>query len=77
MLRSGAALLTTPAGYEERLSARRYVGATAISQDESKGAQLRFLDQSEAYRFPLETIADIPVVRWKLLETHRRRYVDN
>jgi hypothetical protein len=53
------------------------VGATAISRDESKGAQLRFLELSEAYRFPLKTIADIPVVRWKLLEAHRRRYSDN
>jgi len=77
VLRSGAALLTARSGYEERLITNRYVGATAISRDESKGAQLRFLELSEAYRFPLKTIADIPVVRWKLLEAHRRRYADN
>jgi hemerythrin len=77
VLRSGEALLTTPSGYEERLASNSYVGATAISRDESKGAQLRFLGLSEAYAFPLETISNIPVVRWKLLEAHRRRYVDN
>lgn len=77
VLRSGEAEIATPSGYAENLRAGGYAGATAISRDESKGAQLRFLALSEAYRFPLETIANIPVVRWKLLETHRRRYVDN
>ena len=77
VLRSGEAAISTPSGYAETLRAGGYVGATAISQAESTGAQLRFLALSEAYRFPLDTIANIPVVRWKLLETHRRRYVDN
>ncbi|MFH1044039.1 MAG: cyclic nucleotide-binding domain-containing protein [Pseudomonadota bacterium] len=77
VMRSGEALLTTPSGYTENLSSGSHVGATAISGDESKGTQVRFLGLSEAYRFPLDTIANIPIVRWKLLETHRRRYVDN
>jgi hemerythrin len=77
VLRSGEASIATPSGFSENLRSGGYVGATAISRDESKGAQLRFLTLSEAYRFPLDTIANIPVVRWKLLETHRRRYVDN
>ncbi|MGP1678843.1 MAG: cyclic nucleotide-binding domain-containing protein [Burkholderiales bacterium] len=77
VLRSGEAAIATPSGYAESLHAGGYVGATAISRDESKGAQLRFLELSEAYRFALDAIANIPVVRWKLLETHRRRYVDN
>jgi hemerythrin len=77
VLRSGEASLVTPSGYVETLSRGSYVGATAISGDEAKGAQVRFLGLSEAYRFPLDTIANIPIVRWKLLETHRRRYVDN
>jgi len=27
-------------------------------------------------RLPLAVVIDLPVVRWKLLETHRRRYND-
>ena len=77
VLRSGEAALETPSGYEEKLGPGGYVGATALSGDESAGAQIRFLDLSDVYRFPLDTIASIPVVRWKLLEAHRRRYVDN
>lgn len=77
VIRSGEALLTTPSGYAESFGSGSHVGATAISGDESKGTQVRFLGLSEAYRFPLNTIANIPIVRWKLLETHRRRYVDN
>ncbi|MBE0613197.1 MAG: cyclic nucleotide-binding domain-containing protein [Burkholderiales bacterium] len=77
VLRSGEAAIATPSGYAEGIPVGGYVGATAISRDESKGAQLRFLSLTEAYSFPLDTIANIPVVRWKLLETHRRRYVDN
>jgi hemerythrin len=77
VLRSGAAAIATPSGYAESLGAGSFVGATAISHGESTDAQLRFLALSEAYRFPLDTIANIPVVRWKLLETYRRRYVDN
>jgi len=77
VLHSGKAEIATPSGYVESLGAGGFAGASAISHDESKGAQLRFLALSEAYRFPLDTIANIPVVRWKLLETHRRRYVDN
>jgi hypothetical protein len=41
------------------------------------GASVQFLRPSQAYQFPLDSIANIPVVRWKLLETHLRRYVDN
>ena len=77
VLRSGEAAISTPSGYAESIGTGGYVGATALSRDESKGTQLRFLSLSEAYCFPLDTIANIPVVRWKLLETHRRRYVDN
>lgn len=77
VMRSGEALLATPSGYAENLFSGSHLGATAISGEEPKGTQVRFLGLSEAYRFPLDTIANIPVVRWKLLETHRRRYVDN
>lgn len=77
VMRSGEAVLTTPSEYSEKLVSGSHVGATAISGDESKGTQVQFLVLSEAYRFPLASIANIPMVRWKLLETHRRRYVDN
>jgi hemerythrin len=77
VLRSGEASLVTPTGYEEQLRPGSHVGATAISGDDSGGAQVRFLGLSEAYRFPVDVIGSIPVVRWKLLETHRRRYADN
>ena len=77
LLYSGEAVLTTPSGYTENLGLGGYVGATSISGNETNGAQVRFLRPSRAYQFPLESIANIPVVRWKLLETHRRRYVDN
>jgi hypothetical protein len=32
------------------------------------------LDSVQAYRVPLGCIINLPVVRWKMLETHRRRY---
>ncbi len=54
-----------------------HVGATVISGDDSSGTQVRFLGASEAYRFPVASIANIPLVRGELLETHRRRYFDN
>ena len=77
VMRSGEASLVTPTGRTESLGSGSHVGATAISGDEPVGAQVRFLRLSEAYRFPLDAIANIPVVRWKLLETHRRRYAGN
>jgi hypothetical protein len=40
-------------------------------------ATVRFDTDSEAYCLPVDVIAHIPVVRWKLHEVHLRRYVDN
>lgn len=77
VLRSGKVSLATASGYAEDIHAGGYFGATAISSVVPNGAQVRFLGRTEAYRLPLDTIVGIPVVRWKLLETHRRRYVDN
>jgi len=77
VLRSGEASLATPSGYAESLGAGSYIGARALSGADASGTEVRFLGLSEAYRFPLDTIANIPVVRWKLLEVHRRRYADN
>ena len=74
VMRSGEALLTTAAGYEEPLSTGSYFGATALLNHVNHGSQVRFMRASDAYQVPLTSILDVPVVRWKMLETHRRRY---
>jgi hemerythrin len=76
IVRSGEALFFTPTGYEEVLQAGAHVGATAIANGSHFEARLKVVDRMEAYRLPLDSIAALPVVRWKLLETHRRRYVE-
>ncbi len=75
VLRSGEACLRTASGYEETLGTGSHVGGTSISGDDCTGAQIHFLSLSEAYRFPLAAVVGIPVLRWKLIEAHRRRYV--
>ena len=74
VMRSGEALLTTAAGYEEALGTGSYFGATALLNHASHDAQVRFVQPTEAYEVPLGSILDVPVVRWKMLETHRRRH---
>lgn len=74
VLRSGEALLTTPAGYEESLRTGAHFGAGALADGAQRGTQVRVLDAVEMYRVPLHCIEELPVVRWKMLETHRRRY---
>ncbi|HET9663488.1 MAG TPA: cyclic nucleotide-binding domain-containing protein [Burkholderiales bacterium] len=76
VMRSGEALLTTANGYEERLGTGSYFGAASLLNHADHGAQVRFLDAADAYQVPLVSILDVPVVRWKMLETHRRRYED-
>ena len=76
LIRSGSALLSTPFRREERLGTGENVGAMAISRKPPEGTKLRFLEPSEVYRLPLDSLADIPIVRWKLIETHRKRYSD-
>jgi hemerythrin len=74
VMRSGAALLSTPAGHEERLRVGSFFGATALTNGTRDGTEVRFLDRTDVYRVPVSCIADLPVVRWKIMETHRRRY---
>ncbi len=74
VIRSGDALLTTPTGYQEHLSAGAHFGATVLADSAHYGTEVRFLDAVEAYRLSLDLMADLPVVRWKLVEMHRRRY---
>ncbi len=54
-----------------------HFGATEVSGFEPEETRVKFDADASAWRLPLSAIGDIPVVRWKLLETHRRRYVDN
>ena len=77
VLRSGAARLETQSGYSEMLASGSHIGASIISSVAASGAQLRFIEHTEAYRFSAAALETIPVVRWKLLETWRRRYTDN
>jgi len=76
LIRSGSALLSTPFRHDERLGVGADIGAMAISRTPPEGTQLRFLEPSEAYQLPFDSLADIPIVRWKLIETNRRRYSD-
>lgn len=76
VVRSGRALLVTPSGYEEQLTTGSHFGATALIQNARRGVEVRFLEPSVAYRVPVDSIANVPVVRWKVLETQRRRYED-
>ena len=74
VLRSGEALLTTPAGYAEHLHTGAHFGAGDLTNGAQRGTQVRVLDAVQLYRVPLHCIDQLPVVRWKMLETHRRRY---
>ena len=76
VMRSGEAQLVTPSGYKEQLTPGSHFGATALAHNAHRGTEVRFLDPAEAYRVPLDCIVNVPVVRWKIIETHRRRYED-
>ena len=76
VLRSGEAMLTTPAGYEERLGTGAHFGASAFSDGAQRGTQIRMLEPVQSFRVPLHCIEKLPVVRWKMMETHRRRYAE-
>ncbi len=76
VLEAGAAQLATTAGYRERLGAGSHFGAIMLAGVAIDGARIEILDDVRAYALPLEQVVELPVVRWKLLETHRRRYID-
>jgi hemerythrin len=76
VLEAGAAQLATTAGYREQLSAGSHFGAITLAGVAIDGASIEMLDDVRAYSLPLEQVVELPVVRWKLLETHRRRYID-
>jgi hemerythrin len=74
VMRTGEALLNTAAGYEERLHSGAHFGAAALTDGADAETQVTIVDPVNAYRVPLGCIINLPVVRWKMLETHRRRY---
>lgn len=41
-----------------------------------RGSRIRFRESAKAYALPLELAGSFPGVRWKLIETYRRRYLD-
>jgi hemerythrin len=76
VLEAGAAQLATTAGYREQLGTGSHFGAITLAGVAIDGARIEILDDVRAYALPLEQVVELPVVRWKLLETHRRRYID-
>jgi len=74
VLQSGRGVLRARSGYEEQLLCGSQFGAVGLIGDSSRGTRIEFSEPGRGYRVPIESIAGIPVVRWKLLETHRRRY---
>jgi hemerythrin len=76
VLEAGTAQLATTAGYRERLRAGSHYGAVALAGVAVDGAHVEMLDDVRGYSLPLDQMIGLPVVRWKLLETHRRRYID-
>ncbi|MDX1375458.1 MAG: cyclic nucleotide-binding domain-containing protein, partial [Burkholderiales bacterium] len=76
VLQAGAARLATPTGYREQLVAGSHFGAVRLAGVPIDGADVEVLEDVRAYGLPIGEVIELPVVRWKLLETHRRRYID-
>lgn len=74
ILRSGQAQHISASKRVEALAASNHFGGLELSPGAGRGASVKFLEPAQAYRLPLELVAELPVVRWKLIETHRRRY---
>lgn len=77
VLQSGAGVLQTPSGFNEPLGIGDHIGTAFLRAQAADGAQVRFTEPTAVRRVPVSNVADIPVVRWKLLETHLRRYIDH
>jgi hemerythrin len=74
LLRSGEGELVTSQGYREQLAPGDYFGGYNVATEATLDSSVRFSRSAEAYRLPLEHTRHLPVVRWKLLETFRRRF---
>lgn len=76
LIRAGSALFTTPAGYEEYMTDGSHAGANAMFDLPADDAtQIRFLEPTMVYQLPLSYLVNFPIAHWKLIETHRRRYL--
>jgi hemerythrin len=76
LLQEGAALLQRPRGRIESLGPGDHFGARALGGEAHRGSRVRFTEQTHVYSLPAELAGSLPVVRWKLIETYRRRYMD-
>ena len=76
LIHSGSALLEKPDGSAELLATGSHVGLGPVGGTAHQGARIRFREPTKMYTLPLELAGSLPVVRWKLIETYRRRYLD-
>lgn len=76
LIHSGSALLEKPDGSAELLAAGSHVGLGPLGGTAHRGSRIRFRERTKTYALPLELAGSLPVVRWKLIETYRRRYLD-
>jgi hemerythrin len=76
LIHSGSALLEKPDGSAELLAAGSHVGLGPLGGTAHRGSRIRFRERTETYALPLELVGSLPIVRWKLIETYRRRYLD-
>ena len=76
LIRSGSALLEKPDGSAELLASGSHVGLGPAGGTAHRGSRIRFRERTKTYALPLELAGSLPVVRWKLVETYRRRYLD-
>jgi hemerythrin len=76
LFHSGSALLEKPDGSSETLAAGSHVGLGPLGGTAHRGSRIRFREHTKTYALPLDLAGSLPVVRWKLIETYRRRYLD-
>lgn len=76
LIHSGSALLEKPDGSAELLASGSHVGLGPMGGTAHRGSKIRFRERTKTYALPLELAGSLPVVRWKLIETYRRRYLD-
>lgn len=77
IVRTGSGELLTGSGHRESLGPGSHFGATGLGGEDNHQDRVRFLEAATGYRLPLDLLADVPVVKWKLLESQRRRHVQD
>lgn len=76
LIQDGAALLQRPRGRIESMGPGDHFGARALGGEAHRGSRVRFTELTHVYSVPAELAGSLPIVRWKLIETYRRRYLD-